>query len=118
MAVLAEALGVHAAYFLGGRQERDPGERHGWRPGALPKLFATVHPPGRGAFSPEEAAEAISVDGRFGTISATYVRDLQSGAKSNPQLKHILGLRTSSASRQRISSTSGRPRRSTRSWRR
>lgn len=89
---LAGALGVHPACFVGGRRELRPGERAGWRRGALARLFDAVHPPDRGPWSPEEVAAAISERGLYGTISASYIRELLSGASDNPRLKHILGL--------------------------
>lgn len=89
---LASALGVHPAYFVGGRQELRPGERPRWRRGALRRLFEAVYPHDRGPFSPEEVAAAIGRDGRYGSISPSYIRDLLAGTRDNPRLKHILGL--------------------------
>lgn len=89
---LAGALGVHPACFVGGRREVRPGETPGWRRGALAKLFQAVHPPQRGPWSPEEVAADISERGRYGTISASYIRELLGNVSDNPRLKHILGL--------------------------
>jgi transcriptional regulator with XRE-family HTH domain len=89
---LASALGVHPACFVGGRRELRPGDRPQWRRGALRRLFEAVHPPDRGPFSPEEVAAAIGCDGHYGSISASYIRELLAGATDNPRLKHILGL--------------------------
>lgn len=89
---LAGALGVHPAVFVGGRRELRPGERPGWRAGAVATLFEAVHPPDRGPWSPEEVAASISSSGQFGSISASYIRELLSSASDNPRLKHILGL--------------------------
>ncbi|MGZ3142677.1 hypothetical protein ACVDFE_11895 [Lentzea chajnantorensis] len=89
---LAGALGVHPAVFLGGRRELYRGERPGWRATALSTLFEAVHPPDRGPWSPEEVAASISSAGHYGSISASYIRELLSQASANPRLKHILGL--------------------------
>ncbi|MFI7123857.1 helix-turn-helix domain-containing protein [Amycolatopsis sp. NPDC049868] len=89
---LAAALGVHPAYFLGGRCDRLPGEPAQWRRDGLRHLFATVHPSGRGPYTPEEVALAIGRDGRYGAISASYIRELLAGTSEKPRLKHILGL--------------------------
>lgn len=89
---LAGAFGVHPACFVGGRRELRSGERPGWRRDALSKLFQAVHPPGRGPWSPEEVATAISETGRYGSISASYIRELLGATSDNPRLKHILGL--------------------------
>ncbi|MGH3756179.1 hypothetical protein [Actinophytocola sp.] len=89
---LADALGVHPACFVGGRQNLSPGERPRWRRDALRRLFDAVHPHDRGPFSPEEVAAAIGRDGQFGSISPSYVRELLAGTSDNPRLKHILAL--------------------------
>lgn len=89
---LASALGVHPACFVGGRRELKPGDRPRWRRGALKRLFEAVHPPDRGPFSPEEVAAEIGSGGRYGSISASYIRELLAGTTDNPRLKHILGL--------------------------
>lgn len=89
---LAGALGVHPAVFLGGRRELHTAEQPGWRATAVSTLFEAVHPPDRGPWSPEEVAAAISSSGQFGSISASYIRELLSNTSDNPRLKHILGL--------------------------
>jgi transcriptional regulator with XRE-family HTH domain len=89
---LADALEVHPAYFVGGRKDREPGERPRWRAEALRMLFDTVYPNGRGPFSAEEVAAAIVRDGQFGPISASYIRELLAGTSDSPRLKHVLGL--------------------------
>jgi transcriptional regulator with XRE-family HTH domain len=89
---LAGALGVHPACFVGGRSELRSGERPRWRSGALRRLFETVYPANRGPFSPEDVATAIGSDGRYGTISASYIRELVAGTSDSPRLKHIQGL--------------------------
>lgn len=93
---LAAALGVCPAVFVGGRAERKGQERpRASFPAKLRHLFEAVHPPGRGPYTPEETAKAISADGRYGSISASYIRELLNpppGTLPNPRLKHILGL--------------------------
>src|SRR5437764_5934967 len=44
---LADALGIHVAYLVAGRRDREPGEQPGWRPGALKQLFDSVYPTDR-----------------------------------------------------------------------
>ncbi|ONI82647.1 hypothetical protein ALI22I_42205 [Saccharothrix sp. ALI-22-I] len=88
---LANALRVHPACFVGGRTRLHEGERPTLRRGALKHLFNTVYPANRGPFSPEEVAARIS-GGPYGSISATYIRELLAGTSDNPRLKHILGL--------------------------
>jgi len=89
---LASALGVHPACFVGGRRDLRSDDRPRWRRGALKRLFEAVHPPDRGPFSPEEVAAAIGGDGHYGSISASYIRELLAGTTDNPRLKHILAL--------------------------
>jgi transcriptional regulator with XRE-family HTH domain len=94
---LATALGVSPAYFVGGRRESrgDEQARQSF-PGKLRHLFRLVHPPGRGPYTPEEVAQAISEDGRYGSISSSYIRELLTPAPEsrlpNPRLKHLQGL--------------------------
>jgi transcriptional regulator with XRE-family HTH domain len=93
---LAAALQVSPAVFVGGRRERHGDERPRRSFSAkLHHLFEVVYPIGRGPYTPEEVAKAISRDGRYGPISASYIRDLLGpppGTPPNPRLKHILGL--------------------------
>ncbi|MBV9844606.1 MAG: helix-turn-helix transcriptional regulator [Kutzneria sp.] len=89
---LAAALGVHPAYFVGGRGELRQGESPRWRPESLRRLSESVYPTSRGPFSPEEVASRISSGGQYGSISASYVRELLTGVSDNPRLKHVLGL--------------------------
>jgi transcriptional regulator with XRE-family HTH domain len=89
---LARALRVHPACFVGGRQALRPGEAPRWRASALPRLFETVYPGGRGPYSPEEVAEAITRKGRYGSVSASHLRELLTGGSDNPRLKHLLAL--------------------------
>lgn len=91
---LAAALGVCPAVFVGGRRERLGPERPRRSFGRkLRHLFAAIHPPHRGPYTPEEAAAAISSSGRYGPISSSYIRELLNPAhEPNPRLRHILGL--------------------------
>ncbi|MGP3952884.1 helix-turn-helix domain-containing protein [Streptomyces sp. 7N604] len=93
---LAAALGVSPAVFVGGRRERlgDEQPRRSF-PDKLRRLFHVVHPPGRGPYTPEEVANAISDNGRYGSISSSYLRELLNPPPQlppNPRLKHLLGL--------------------------
>jgi hypothetical protein len=93
---LAAALGVCPAVFVGGRRERlgDEQPRRSF-PAKLRRLFQVVHPPGRGPYTPEEAAKSISGDGRYGSISSSYIRELLNPppqSPPNPRLKHLFGL--------------------------
>ncbi|WP_433334267.1 helix-turn-helix domain-containing protein [Spirillospora sp. CA-294931] len=91
---LAAALGVSPAVFVGGRRERRDEEnpRRSF-PAKLRHLFEAIYPPERGPYTPEEVATAISADGRYGSISASHIRELlNSATPPNPRLKHILGL--------------------------
>lgn len=54
----------------------------------LNRLFATVHPAGRGEYSPEEVAKAINEAGE-GTISPAYVYLLRKGQRDNPTKRHL-----------------------------
>jgi transcriptional regulator with XRE-family HTH domain len=93
---LAAALQVCPAVFVGGRKERMGEERPSRSfPDKLRRLFEMVHPAGRSPFTPEEAAKTISAKGLYGSISASYIRELLSpppDSLPNPRLKHILGL--------------------------
>ncbi|WP_052745942.1 helix-turn-helix domain-containing protein [Allosalinactinospora lopnorensis] len=93
---LAAALDVSPAAFVGGRQDRRGDEQPRASFSAkLRHLFAVVYPVGRGPYTPEEVAAAVSEDGQFGSISPSYIRELLNppgGALPNPRLKHILGL--------------------------
>ncbi|WP_046471971.1 hypothetical protein, partial [Allosalinactinospora lopnorensis] len=81
---------------MGGRRQRKDDERPRASFSAkLRHLFAVVYPAGRKPYTPEEVAKSISQDGRFGSISASYVRELLAPAPilpPNPRLKHVLGL--------------------------
>ena len=54
----------------------------------LNRLFQTVHPPGRGEYSPEEVARAISEAGE-GSISPAYIYLLRKGQRDNPTKRHL-----------------------------
>jgi transcriptional regulator with XRE-family HTH domain len=56
----------------------------------LNRLFATVHPPGRGPYSNREVEAAIRAAG--GSISEQYLWLLRNGRKDNPTIKHIEAL--------------------------
>ena len=91
---LAAALGVCPAVFVGGRRERLGPERPRRSFGRkLRHLFAAIHPPHRGPYTPEEAAASITSAGRYGSISSSYIRELLNpGHEPNPRLRHILAL--------------------------
>lgn len=93
---LATALRVCPAVFVGGRRERAGDERPRQSfSGKLRHLFAQIYPVDRGPYTPEEAAKSISWNGRYGSISSSYIRELLNppgDTLPNPRLKHILGL--------------------------
>ncbi|HEX2313915.1 MAG TPA: helix-turn-helix transcriptional regulator [Thermomonospora sp.] len=93
---LAAALGVCPAAFVGGRRVRldEENPRRSFS-AKLRHLFTAIYPPERGPYTPEDVAAAVNADGRYGTISASHIRDLLNpapGTLPNPRLKHILGL--------------------------
>ncbi|UQA92296.1 helix-turn-helix domain-containing protein [Streptomyces halobius] len=53
-------------------------------------LFRTVVPAGRGSYSTEEAAQAISARGV--SISGSYIWLLRKGQRDNPTLRHLAAL--------------------------
>jgi transcriptional regulator with XRE-family HTH domain len=57
----------------------------------LERLFATVHPAGRGPYSNEEVAAAIQEQGGP-SISGTYIWLLRKGQRDNPTKKHLEAL--------------------------
>lgn len=59
----------------------------------LERLFAAVHPAGRGPYSNEEVAAAIQ-DRGGPTISGTYIWLLRKGQRDNPTKKHLEALAT------------------------
>ena len=58
----------------------------------LDRLFATVHPPGRGPYSNAEVAGALQRDEGGPTVSATYLWQLRKGLRDNPTKAHLEAL--------------------------
>ncbi|MGA4837854.1 XRE family transcriptional regulator [Streptomyces sp. G45] len=56
----------------------------------LNHLFASVVPAGRGPYSSEEVARAITADGI--PISGSYIWLLRRGQRDNPTLRHLEGM--------------------------
>ncbi|REK85358.1 XRE family transcriptional regulator [Streptomyces inhibens] len=56
----------------------------------LNHLFETVIPAGRGPYSTEEVARAITTDGV--PISGSYIWLLRKGQRDNPTLRHLEGM--------------------------
>ena len=54
----------------------------------LNRLFETVHPAGRGEYSPEEVAKTITETGG-GSISPAYIYMLRKGQRDNPTKRHL-----------------------------
>ena len=54
----------------------------------LNRLFETIHPSGRGEYSPEEVAKAIADSGQ-GSISPAYIYLLRKGQRDNPTKRHL-----------------------------
>ena len=54
----------------------------------LNRLFETVHPAGRGEYSPEEVAKGINEVGG-GSISPAYIYLLRKGQRDNPTKRHL-----------------------------
>lgn len=54
----------------------------------LNRLFATVHPSGRGEYSADEVARAINERGG-GSISPAYIYLLRKGQRDNPTKRHL-----------------------------
>lgn len=50
----------------------------------LNRLFATVHPAGRGPYTLREVADAINAEAGTGIISAAYLSQLRSGQRAEP----------------------------------
>ncbi len=59
----------------------------------LARLFDTVHPNGRGPYSLQEVAAAITAEGAV-TMSAPYLSQLRSGQKTNPSAAAVNALAT------------------------
>lgn len=58
----------------------------------LDHLLRTVHPAGRGPYTPAEVAEAINEAAGGNVISGTYVWQLRTGRRDNPTYKHLIAL--------------------------
>jgi transcriptional regulator with XRE-family HTH domain len=58
----------------------------------LDLLFRTVHPAGRGPYTPAEVAAVINASEGAETISATYLWQLKTGRRDNPTYKHLIVL--------------------------
>jgi transcriptional regulator with XRE-family HTH domain len=58
----------------------------------LDLLFRTVHPAGRGPYTPAEVATVINASEGAETISATYLWQLKTGRRDNPTYKHLIAL--------------------------
>ncbi|KUH39620.1 MULTISPECIES: helix-turn-helix domain-containing protein [Streptomyces] len=56
----------------------------------LNRLFEVVAPPGRGPYSTDEVARAITASGV--SISSSYIWLLRNGQRNNPTLRHISAL--------------------------
>jgi transcriptional regulator with XRE-family HTH domain len=61
-----------------------PGTEPGVLARRLERLFATVHPPGRGPYSTKEAAEAINEAAGRPLLSYNYLYQLRRGTKAEP----------------------------------
>lgn len=54
----------------------------------LNRLFETIHPAGRGPYSPEEVAKAIAGQDAGG-VSPAYIYLLRKGQRDNPTKRHL-----------------------------
>jgi transcriptional regulator with XRE-family HTH domain len=99
VAQFADVLGVHPAYFVGGR--RDPAHPTGARRSfqdRLNFLFGNVPRPDRaGEYGHEAVATAVRARGRElrdpqWTISPNTVAELRHGENPNPTWRHLLAL--------------------------
>src|SRR5271165_495575 len=68
----------------GGSMGEAPGGEPGVLARRLQRLFATVHPPGRGPWTLKEAAAAINEAAGTQLISYNYLYQLHRGTKSEP----------------------------------
>jgi len=71
------------------RQTRPP---EGFLARRLDHLFRTVHPKGRGPYTPAEVADAINTAAGDRVVSATYLWLLRTGQRDNPTLRHLTAL--------------------------
>jgi transcriptional regulator with XRE-family HTH domain len=58
----------------------------------LDQLFRTVHPKGRGPYTPAEVADAINAAAGERVVSATYLWLLRTGERDNPTLRHLTAI--------------------------
>ena len=58
----------------------------------LDYLFRTVHPGGRGPYTPAEVAEGVNSAAGDKVISSTYVWQLRTGRRDNPTQRHLSAL--------------------------
>jgi ESX-1-secreted protein regulator len=71
------------------RQTRPP---EGYFAERLDHLFRTVHPKGRGPYTPAEVAEAINTAAGARVVSGTYLWLLRTGQRDNPTMRHLVAL--------------------------
>jgi transcriptional regulator with XRE-family HTH domain len=58
----------------------------------LDRLFRTVHPKGRGPYTPTEVADAINQAADDKVVSGTYLWLLRTGQRDNPTMKHLIAI--------------------------
>jgi transcriptional regulator with XRE-family HTH domain len=58
----------------------------------LDRLFATVHPSGRGPYTLREAADAINTDAGETIISAAYLSQLRTGKRGEPSHSRLAAI--------------------------
>jgi transcriptional regulator with XRE-family HTH domain len=58
----------------------------------LDHLFRTVHPKGRGPYTPAEVADAINEAADDRVVSGTYLWLLRTGERDNPTMKHLIAI--------------------------
>ena len=58
----------------------------------LEHLFRTVHPAGRGPYTPGEVAAAINAEAGDNVISGQYVWQLRTGRRDNPTYRHLIAI--------------------------
>jgi transcriptional regulator with XRE-family HTH domain len=55
----------------------------------LNRLFATVHPAGRGPYTLREVADAVNAEAGENVISASYLSQLRTGQRGEPSLSRL-----------------------------
>ncbi|HEX4832086.1 MAG TPA: hypothetical protein VH478_13450 [Trebonia sp.] len=70
----------------------DPPNPDGLIAARLEHLFRTVHPAGRGPYTPADVAAAINADAREDVISGQYIWLLRTGRRDNPTYKHLIAI--------------------------